>query len=107
MTIGLFEAIKTTSQTLATNLTKLLDQYRLKKQIIAYVKDEGSNLITMTSTLKLLVKHEVLGLNESFRVASFCHVFLRHVSTLQLMKRFVKNVDLFLSKLPSKICKNV
>jgi hypothetical protein len=53
VTIGLFEAIKTTSQTLATNPTKLLDQYRLKKQFMAYVKDEGSNLIAMTTTLKL------------------------------------------------------
>jgi hypothetical protein len=105
MTIGLFEAIKTTNQTLATNPTKLLDQYRLKKQIIAYVKDEGSNLITMTTTLKLVVKHEVLGLNESFQGAYFCYVFLRHVSMLQLIKRFVKTLDLFLSRLPSQICK--
>jgi hypothetical protein len=59
MTIGLFEAIKTIGQTLATNPTKLFDQYRLKKQIIAYVKDERSNLIAMTTTLKLVVKHEV------------------------------------------------
>jgi hypothetical protein len=51
VTTVLFEAIKTTGQTLATNLTKLLDQYRLKKQIIAYVKDERSNLIKMTTTL--------------------------------------------------------
>jgi hypothetical protein len=75
MTIGLFETIKTTSQTLATNPTKLLDQYRLKKQVIAYVKDEGSNLIAMTTTLKLVVKHEVLGLDESFQGAYFHHGF--------------------------------
>jgi len=92
---GLFETIKATGQTLATNLTKLLDQYRLEKQIIAYVKGEGSNLISMTTTLKLVVKHEVLGLNESFQGAYFRHAFLRHVSKLQLMKRFVKTLDLF------------
>jgi hypothetical protein len=51
VTIRLFEAIKTISQTLAANLIKLLDQYKLKKQIVAYVKDEGSNLIIMTTTL--------------------------------------------------------
>jgi hypothetical protein len=32
MTIGLFKAIKTTSQALAKNLTKLLDQYGLSKK---------------------------------------------------------------------------
>jgi hypothetical protein len=48
MTIGLFEAIKTTNQTLTKNLTKLLDQYQLSKKIIAYVKDEGSNSNAMT-----------------------------------------------------------
>ncbi len=44
MTIGLFEATKITNQSLATNLTKLLDQYGLRKKLIAYVKDERSNL---------------------------------------------------------------
>jgi hypothetical protein len=63
---GLFEAIKTIGQTLANNLTKLLDQYRIKKKIIAYVKDEGSNLCNMTIALKSIVKCEVLGLDEFF-----------------------------------------
>jgi hypothetical protein len=39
-TIGLFEPINTTRQTLAKRLTKLLDNYTLKRKIIAYVKDE-------------------------------------------------------------------
>ncbi len=39
--IGLFKATKTIGQTLANNLTKLLDQYGLRNIIIAYVKDEG------------------------------------------------------------------
>ncbi len=43
VTIGLFEATKITNQALATNLTKLFDQYGFIKNIIAYVKDEGSN----------------------------------------------------------------
>jgi hypothetical protein len=52
VTIGLFEAIETIGQNLTTNLTKLLDQYGLRKKIIAYVKDERSNLTIMTITLK-------------------------------------------------------
>jgi len=41
-----------TRQTLANNLIKLLDQYGLRNKIIAYVKDEGSNLNTMTIVMK-------------------------------------------------------
>ncbi len=48
MTIGLFKAIKTTSQALAKNLTKLIDQYGLNKKNMACVKDEGSNSNAMT-----------------------------------------------------------
>jgi hypothetical protein len=40
----LFKTNETTSQALARNLTKLLDQYDLRMKIIAYVKNEGANL---------------------------------------------------------------
>jgi hypothetical protein len=33
-------------QALAKSLTKLLDQYGLREKIIAYIKDEGSNVAT-------------------------------------------------------------
>jgi hypothetical protein len=59
MTIRLFEATKTIGQTLATNQIKLLNQYGLRKKIIANVKDERSNLTTMTTTLKSIMKCEV------------------------------------------------
>jgi len=51
---GLFEPIDTTGQTLAKKLTKLLDNYALRRKIIIYVKDEGSNLNTMTTSLNQL-----------------------------------------------------
>ncbi len=51
MTISLFETIKTTSQTLIKNLTKLLDKYGRTKKIIVYVKDERSNLNVMTTIM--------------------------------------------------------
>jgi hypothetical protein len=60
--IGLFETIETTRQALAKKLTKLLDKYGLRKKIIAYVKDEGSNLNAMTSALKFVVNCEYLRL---------------------------------------------
>jgi hypothetical protein len=52
VTTRLFETIGSIGQNLTTNLTKLFDQYGLRNKDIAYVKDEGSNLIVMTITLK-------------------------------------------------------
>jgi hypothetical protein len=75
MTIGLFETIKIMNQGLATNLTKLFNQYGLRKKFITYVKDEGSNLTTMTIALKSIVKCEILGLDESLQNTCFGHVF--------------------------------
>jgi hypothetical protein len=44
----------------------LLGKYDLRKKIIAYVKNEGSNLNTMTITLKSIVSYDILGLAEKF-----------------------------------------
>ncbi len=60
---------------MARNVTKLLDQYDLRKIIIAYVKDEGANLNVMTTTLKFMVNYEILGMEESFQGTCFGHAF--------------------------------
>jgi hypothetical protein len=44
------------------------------KTIIAYVKNEGSNLIAIATTLKSIIKCKVLGLDESFQTC-FGHFF--------------------------------
>jgi hypothetical protein len=67
-------------------LKKLFNQYRLKNKIIVYVKDEGSNLNTLTIASKSVGKCEVLRLNESFQGACFGHVFSKYVNMLLLMK---------------------
>jgi hypothetical protein len=64
--LGLFELAKTTRQALAISLIELLVAYVLKNKIIAYVKDEGSNLNTLTNVLNFVVKCETLSLEESF-----------------------------------------
>jgi len=61
ITIGLFEAFKTSRQTLAISLQDLLKQYGLTKNIVVYVKNEGANLNTMTTALKLIINCEALG----------------------------------------------
>ncbi len=66
MIIGLFETIETSGQALAKSLIELLDKYGLRKKIIAFVKDEGSNLNAMINALKSIVNYESLRLKESF-----------------------------------------
>jgi hypothetical protein len=61
ITIGLFEAFKTSRKTLAISLQDLLEQYGLTKNIVVYVKNEGANLNTMTTALKLIINCEALG----------------------------------------------
>ncbi len=47
-------------------MIELLDSYALRRKIIVYVKDEGSNVNIMTTTLKSIVSCDMLGLEESF-----------------------------------------
>jgi hypothetical protein len=55
-------------QTLVKNLIELLDKYDLRKKITTCVKDEGSNLNNMMTTLKSIVSDEVIMiLGESFQ----------------------------------------
>ncbi len=49
-------------QTLTKDLIELLGKYNLREKIIAYVKDEGSNLKVMTTTLRSIVNCNILGL---------------------------------------------
>ncbi len=66
ITLSLFKVIKIIRQTLAKNFIDLLNTYGLTNKIITYVKDEGSNLNTLTSVLKFVSKCEILSLEESF-----------------------------------------
>jgi hypothetical protein len=53
-----------------------LDKYGLrKKNIIVYVKDEGSNLNAMIGVLKYVVNYESFGLEENFQGTCFGHAF--------------------------------
>jgi len=57
-------------------LIELFDQDGLKRKIIAYVKDEGSNSNVMIIALISIVRCEVLGLDESFQDSiCFGHAF--------------------------------
>jgi hypothetical protein len=77
ITIVLFEAFKTSRQTLAESLQDLLEQYGLTKNIVVYVKNEGANLNNMTIALKLVVSYEALGVMESFHGICFGCIFFK------------------------------
>jgi hypothetical protein len=75
---------------MAKKLTELLDQYDLRKNIVAYVKDEGANLNAMTTILKFMVNCEVLGVEENFQNICFGHAFSKACQYGTLKIFFVK-----------------
>jgi hypothetical protein len=79
-------------------LTKFLYQYGLRNKIIAYVKDEGSNLNIMTIVLKYVVKCEVCGLDESFQGSCFGHIFSKACQYVITDKNICNNLKFVLIK---------
>jgi hypothetical protein len=75
VTINLFETTETIGQASTKSLTKLLDKYDLRKNIIAYVKDKVFNLSAMISVLKFIVNCESFGIEDSFQGTCFGHAF--------------------------------
>jgi hypothetical protein len=94
----LFKTTKTTNQTLANNLTSLLDQYGLRRKIIVYFKKERSNLNAMIITLKSIMKCEAFGLDGSFQRTCFCHFFsskaCQHATINEKISRILKFVSI-------------
>ncbi len=87
VTIGLFETTKIIGQALARNLKQLLDSYGLSNKTIAYVKDEGENLNSMTTTLIFVVNCEVFGLEESFNPTLVLVMHFPELINMQMLKR--------------------
>jgi hypothetical protein len=77
----LFEATKVIGQALTINLTKLLDEYWLRKKCFVYVKDKGSNLNAMTTILKFVVSCRCLALDlKNFKILVLAMIFLKLVN---------------------------
>jgi hypothetical protein len=77
---------------MAKKLIELLDQYDLKKKIIAYVKDEGENLNVMTTILKFVVNCEVLGMEKNFQGTCFGDTFFKACQYGTIQFSFCKNL---------------
>jgi hypothetical protein len=58
---------------MALQVNDVLAKYGFNVRIIAYVKDEGGNLNTMTNALTFIVYYEALGLQTPFVVSCWGH----------------------------------
>jgi hypothetical protein len=96
----------TSGQPLAKDLIELLRKYNLKEKMIAYVKDESSNLNIMVVALKSIVNCNILGLWESFQGFCFGHAFFKAYQYGTTYDFFCKGL-MYLSKLNNLICKNL
>jgi hypothetical protein len=77
---------------LGRNFIELVDAYGLRNNIITYVKGEGSNLNTLTNTLKFVFKCETLGLKKSFRGTYFSHAFSKACQYAKIDDKVCKNL---------------
>jgi hypothetical protein len=62
VTIGLFEVHETIGFSMAIQLCLLFEKYDLMHCMIAFVKNEGSNLMFMAPTLRSIVDYHPLKL---------------------------------------------
>jgi hypothetical protein len=58
-------------------MNEVLTTYGLNVKILAYVKDEGNNLNTMTSALTFVVPYELLGLTMPFIGSCWGHAMFK------------------------------
>jgi hypothetical protein len=59
-------------------MTNLLAKHGFNAYVLAYIKDERSNLFTMTFALTSIMSCEVLGLSTPFAVACWGHAMFKH-----------------------------
>jgi hypothetical protein len=103
----LFKANETIGQTMVRNLIKLLDQYDLRKKIVAFVKDEVANLNAMTTTLKFVVDYEVFGMEESFQGTFFGHALFKacqYGTTIEFFCKKLKHISIKLAQFDLQKC---
>jgi len=73
-TIGLFEVHETIGLSMANQLCSLLEKYDLMHRMIAFVKDEGSNLMSMAIALHSIFYCRPLKLQWDYEGTCFGHI---------------------------------
>jgi hypothetical protein len=72
--VGLFKPNDTMGVGLARQLKTMPEKFGLISKVLCYVKDKGTNLANMTTTLKSIISCEALSLLVPFDGACFGHV---------------------------------
>ncbi len=83
-------------------MTKLLDSYALKRKIITYVKDEGSNLNAMATTLKSIASCDIFHLEESFQGTCFGHAFSKACQHATIKGKSLQRLTICVNQICSK-----
>ncbi len=77
VTMGLFKVNETSGQSMAIQLESLLSKFKLAHRVIAFVKDEGSNLTSMAFTLCSIIDYQPLRLLKVYEGICFGHVMYK------------------------------
>jgi hypothetical protein len=62
---------------MANHLCSLLEKYDLMHRMIAFVKDEGNNLMSMATTLHSIVDFHLLKLQRVYEGTCFGHIIFK------------------------------
>jgi hypothetical protein len=90
--IKLFEANDTTGAKLAKQLKVLLEKFGFTLKVLCCVKDEGTNLGSMTTTLKSLISWEALNLPTPFKGVCFWHAMNKIVQYVTINDKAFKDL---------------
>ncbi len=75
--MGLFEMNETTKQSMVIQFWFLLERFHLLHRLIAFVKDEGIDLIVMATTLHSIVDCKLLKFFNIYNNKCFGHVMFK------------------------------
>jgi hypothetical protein len=92
--IGLFEINDTIGMGLARQLKAMLEKFGFTSKVLCYVKDEATNLVSMTVALMSMISYEALNLLQPFDGIGFGHVMNKAAQYATDDDRISKNLAL-------------
>jgi hypothetical protein len=107
VTIGFFEIVETSKNTMALQVNEVFAKHGLNAWVIAYVKNEGGNLSTMTIALTSIVSCEVLGLTTPFVGACWGHAMSKCCQYATDDSKVCVGLTFILSRKHNPFCKKL
>ncbi len=103
--VGLFEVNETTKQSMDIQLQILLDRFSLLHRVIAFVKDESTNLSTMAIAFHSIIDYEPLNIHKVYEVTCFGHVMSKYAINDE--KVYVGLINVSVKKVQSNLQKTI